>query len=180
MASPQTFAALFRGINLGGKNKVPMRELAALFGSLGHEDVVTYIQSGNVVFTSAGRDTKRLTAAIEAAVGEQFGLDVRVVLRTHAELEEIETACPFDDAVHVVFLDRPPAAADVEALDPDRSPGDSFAVAGSEIFLNLPRGAGRTKLTLAWFERRLGVVGTQRNWNTLLKLIAMTAERAGG
>ena len=141
---------------------------------------MTYIQSGNVVFGSAGRDTKRVAAAIEGAVAEQFGLDVRVVLRTHAELEATRSACPFDDAVHVVFLDRQPAAAAVEALDPDRSPGDSFAFAGREIYLSLPRGAGRTKLTLDWFERRLGVVGTQRNWNTLLKLIAMTAEQAGG
>ena len=180
MASPQTFAALLRGINLGGTNKLPMRDLEGLFGSLGHEQVATYIQSGNVVFRSAGSDAKRVAAAIESAVAEQFGLDVRVFLRTHAELEAVRSGCPYDDAVHVVFLDRAPSSADVKALDPNRSPGDSFDVVGPEIYLNLPTGAGRTKLTLNWFERRLGIAGTQRNWNTLLKLIAMTGERAGG
>ena len=180
MASRQTFAALLRGINVGGTNKLPMRELEGLFGSLGHEQVATYIQSGNVVFRSAGSDAKRVAAAIESAVAEQFGLDVRVLLRTHAELEAVRSACPYDESVHVVFLESAPSAAEIKALDPDRSPGDSFAVAGREIYLSLPAGAGRSKLTLSWFERRLGIAGTQRNWNTLLKLIEMTGERAGG
>ena len=80
----------------------------------------------------------------------------------------------------MVFLDQAPKRKAIEALDPDRSPGDRFSVVGREIYLSLANGAGRTKLTLDWLERGLGVAGTQRNWNTVLKLADLTAARAAG
>jgi uncharacterized protein (DUF1697 family) len=180
MGSAQSFAALLRGINVGGKNRLPMRDLEALLASLGHEDVASYIQSGNVVFRSADADAGRVAEAIESGISARFELDVRVLLRTHVELEGIVSKCPFGEAVHVVFLDGAPTADKVSALERSRSPGDAFEVSGREIYLSLRNGAGRTKLTLEWFERRLGAVGTQRNWNTVLRLVALTAERAGG
>jgi uncharacterized protein (DUF1697 family) len=175
----ETFAALLRGVNVGGRGKLPMPELVKAFEALGHTDVRSYIQSGNVVFRSRAADAEKVSAALERAIAEKFGLETRVLLRTHAELESIAAGSPFDEAVHVVFLDGKPKAAAVAALDPDRSPGDRFAVAGREIYLSLASGAGRTKLTLDWLERRLGVAGTQRNWNTLLKLVELTAPAAG-
>lgn len=175
-----TFVALLRGINVGGKNKIPMSELKSLFGSLGLEDVVTYIQSGNVVFRSPTGDEQALAARLGQRIDEVFGVDVTVLVRTAAELEAIAKHNPFlkggadPSKLHVVLLDRPPAASAIAELDPGRSPPDEFSVHGREIYLRLPNGAGRSKLTIDYFERRLGVDATARNWNTLTKLLALT------
>jgi uncharacterized protein (DUF1697 family) len=181
VAAPRTYAALLRGINVGGARSVPMAELTKVFCELGHEDVRTYIQSGNVVFTSPKAE-RVVTTDLVAAIEKRFGLAVTVMLRSHRELAAVEAANPFADVsgVHVVFLERAPSAKATASLDPDRSPGDAFALAGRELYLRLPTGAGRTKLTLGYLEKQLGVAGTQRNWNTLLKLIALTEPAAGG
>jgi uncharacterized protein (DUF1697 family) len=178
MAKAEGYAALLRGVNVGGRGKIGMPELVDLFGSLGHEEVASYIQSGNVLFRSSAPPAS-LASALEAAILERFSLETRVLLRTHGELEAIAAGSPFDESVHVVFLDRAPGDEAIAALDPDRSPGDRFRVVGREIYLSLPGGAGRTKLTLDWLERGLGAAGTQRNWNTVLKLLDLTAARAG-
>jgi uncharacterized protein (DUF1697 family) len=175
MPKTQTYAALLRGVNVGGRGKLSMPELVALVSSLGHTDVSSYIQSGNLVLSGVEVDP----AKIEAAIAARFGLETRVMLRTHGELQKIAAASPFGEGAHVVFLYRAPKKSAVEALDPNRSPGDRFSVAGREIYLSFAHGAGRTKLTLDWFERQLGVAGTQRNWNTLLKLVDLTAPGGG-
>jgi len=180
MAKTVSFAALLRGVNVGGRSKVSMAELVEVFRSLGHQDVASYIQSGNVVFRSTERSASSLASALEKAIEKQFALKTRVILRTHEELEAVAAGSPFDEKAHVVFLDEAPRRKAIEALDPDRSPGDRFSVVGREIYLSLANGAGRTKLTLDWLERGLGVAGTQRNWNTVLKLADLTAARADG
>jgi uncharacterized protein (DUF1697 family) len=176
----ETYAALLRGVNVGGRGKAPMPELVKAFESLGHENVRTYIQSGNVIFRSSAANAGKVATALERAIAEQLGLETKVVLRTHSELQATVAGAPFEEGLHVVFLDERPKRAAVAALDPNRSPGDRFEVAGREIYLSLANGAGRTKLTLDWLERRLGVAGTQRNWNTLLKLVELTVPPAGG
>jgi uncharacterized protein (DUF1697 family) len=176
----ETYAALLRGVNVGGRGRLPMPALVEAFESLGHEDVRSYIQSGNVVFRSRAGDAGKVAAALEGMLSGQFGLQTRVLLRTHSELEAISAHSPFDEAVHVVFLDGSPKPAAVARLDPDRSPGDRFEVAGREVYLSLASGAGRTKLTLDWLERQLGIVGTQRNWNTVLKLVELTVSAGDG
>jgi uncharacterized protein (DUF1697 family) len=176
----QTFVALLRGINVGGRALVPMPELKSLFASMGLEEVSTYIQSGNVVFRSAAGDEQDVADEIEERIAEAFGVSTTVLLRTPAELVEIAGNNPFlgGDAdvskLHVVFLSARPPAGAVEELDPERSPPDEFSVRGREIYLNLPNGAGRSKLTIDYFERRLGVRATARNWKTLTKLIELT------
>jgi uncharacterized protein (DUF1697 family) len=178
----QTYAALLRGINVGGRARLPMPELKALLAGLGHEEVVTYIQSGNAVFRSANGDRDAIAAAIESRIVEAFGLEVAVLLRTPPELEAIVTANPFLgretdlSRLHVVFLRAEPGPDAAARLDPARSPGDELHLAGRELYLHLPNGSGRTKLTLDYFERMLGIEGTARNWNTLLRLRAL----AGG
>ncbi len=181
----KTYAVLLRGINVGGKNKVPMPALRSLLQEAGYEGVSTYIQSGNVMLrSSVGADG--LAQAIEKEIAAEFSLAIRVVARTHEELERIAGANPFlagggaPTGLHVVFLDRVPEAAAITMLDPARSPGDEFSVAGNEIYLHYPNGSGRSKLTLDYLERRLGVTGTARNWNTLLKLVELTAPRSSG
>jgi uncharacterized protein (DUF1697 family) len=180
-----TFVALLRGINVGGKTIVPMPELRSLFASLGVEDVTTYIQSGNVVFSSSSGDGQALAVAIETQIADKFGLDTTVLIRTPTELAEIAGSNPFLGRetdltkLHVVFLGGPPTAGAVDELDPKRSPPDEFSVRGSEIYLHLPNGAGRSKLTIDYFEKRLGVRATARNWKTLTKLVELTQSGRG-
>ena len=172
-----SYVALLRGINVGGSNKVPMADLRALFDALGYPDAQTYIQSGNVVF-SARAGESALVTAIEGAIEEAFSLRVPVVIRSRAQLAAVASASPFDGAaptaVHVAFLSGFPTVASVAALDPDRSPPDTFAVVDREVYLHYPNGSGRSKLTLDYLERVLGVRATARNWNTVTKLLAMT------
>jgi uncharacterized protein (DUF1697 family) len=179
MTATKTFVALLRGVNVGGRSMVPMAELRTLLSSLGLQDVQTYIQSGNVVFRAPGT-ANRLAPRIERELAAGFDVEPAVILRTPAELERIARSNPYltGDAdvskLHVVFLDRPPTKRAVAKLDPDRSPSDELTVARREIYLHLPKGAGRTKLTLDYLERTLGVRGTQRSWKTLLKLIELS------
>jgi uncharacterized protein (DUF1697 family) len=178
MPAKPMYAALLRGINVGGKNRLPMSELRAVCHELGYFDVVTYLQSGNVVFAGGG-DPNTIVTGIEHSIGERRGLKVAVLLRTHPELAAVAAGSPFDEddpkKLHVLFLRDRPRAASLATLDRDRSPGDEFHAAGRELYLYFPNGSGRTKLTLDYFERRLGVTGTARNWNTLLKLVELTA-----
>jgi uncharacterized protein (DUF1697 family) len=173
-ASPTTYVALLRGVNLGAHNKVSMPALRTLVESLGHEDVQTYIQSGNVVFRSPA--TKDLAPGLEAAIADEFGVKAAVVLRTRQELEKAIAGNPFvaagadQKALHVVFLGSPPTRAAAKTLDADRSPPDEFAVGRAEVYLHCPNGFGRSKLGLDWFERKLGGPATIRNWRTVTTL----------
>jgi uncharacterized protein (DUF1697 family) len=177
-----TFVALLRGINVGGKTIVSMPELKSLFSSMGFEEVSTYIQSGNVVFNSPEDEGQGLAPGIEERIADAFGVNITVLLRTPAELAEIAGSNPFLGReadltkLHVVFLSGPPAPDAVGELDPRRSPPDEFSVRGREIYLHLPNGAGRSKLTIDYFEKRLGVRATARNWKTLTKLVELTSQ----
>lgn len=170
--------AFIRGINVGRRKRVAMEALREAFESLGHDDVTTHLQSGNVLFSArsaaaAGAD------AIEKRLDEKIGLDARVVLRTRNQLERAVAGSPFQVAeaggskLHVVFLSDAPTAKAVAELDPGRSPPDEFAVVGKEIYVVYPNGAGRSKLTADYFGRRLGAHATARNWNTVTKVLAL-------
>lgn len=173
------YVALLRGINVGGKNKLPMQDLARVFRDAGCERVETYIQSGNVVFRVATTRTRTLAAQIEQAILTEHGLTVPVILRSRAELAACIARNPFvaqgvdPDRLHVAFLATDPSASAVAALDPLRSPPDAFAVIGREVYLHLPNGAGRTKITNAWLDTRLATISTMRNWRTVQTLGAM-------
>jgi uncharacterized protein (DUF1697 family) len=174
-----TFVALLRGINVGGRNRIPMAELKAVFSRLGHDDVATYLQSGNVVFRSS-TGASEIAAAAEEEVAKAFGVRPTVLLRTPAELRKVAESNPYlqDEAdltkLLVVFLDGRPAAKAKARLDPERSLPDRFSVEGREIYLHLPNGFGRSKLTIDYFERVLEVRATARNWKTLTKLVELT------
>jgi uncharacterized protein (DUF1697 family) len=172
--------ALLRGINVGGKNNLPMKSLSALFTDAGCSDVRTYVQSGNVVFRANSSLAQRIPAVIEKVISDQFRLRVPVVTRTGAELRKVAKANPFlpaekDTAIlHVAFLAAKPTASQVAALDPDRSPPDAFTVRGREVYLRLPNGVGKTRLTNAYLDSKLGTISTLRNWRTVLKLLELT------
>lgn len=170
--------ALLRGINVGGKNKLPMAALVDLFEAAGCRNVATYIQSGNVVFDATAPVARRVSEVITQALMETHGLRVPVVTRTAAELSAVAANNPFAphdvSNVHVMFLQDTPDRKAVAGLDPGRSPGDIFIVQGREIYMHLPNGVGRSKLTNDYFDRQLRTVSTGRNWNTLLKLIELS------
>lgn len=172
--------ALLRGINVGGKNNLPMKSLSPLFTDAGCSDVRTYVQSGNVVFRASSSLAQGIPALIEKAISEQFGLRVPVVHRTAAELRQLAKDNPYlrtekdSTRLHVAFLAAKPTASQVAALDPDRSPPDEFTVSGREVYLRLPNGVGKTKLTNAYLDSKLGTTSTLRNWRTVLKLVELT------
>jgi uncharacterized protein (DUF1697 family) len=170
------YLALLRGVNVGGKNKLSMEALAKTFADHGCLDVRTYIQSGNVLFRAPARSIERLSTTIHEAIRDRFGLDVPVILRSLPELDAVVAGNPFlaagDDTakLHVAFLAARPTAAQIAALDVNRSPPDAFRVVGREIYLRLPNGAGGTKLSNAYFDRVLATTSTMRNWRTVAEL----------
>lgn len=154
-----------------------MKELVAIFAAAGAADVRTYIQSGNVVFESSAPEP--VVAAVTSQIAATYGYPGRIVLRSGDDLRKVYRANPFTkagalvEALHVYFLADMPLDAAVKGLDPERSPGDSFVVVGREIYLHLPQGMVRTKLTNAYFDTKLKTVSTARNWNKVGKLVAM-------
>ena len=172
--------ALLRGINVGGKNRLPMKDLAAMFTGAGASDVSTYIQSGNVAFKATPALIDRIPDLITLQIEKQFKLRVPVILRTGDELAATAAANPFLgpsadlDQLSVMFLATAPTPASVADLDPQRSPPDEFVVRGREVYLRFPNGQGKSKLTNEYFDRKLETTGTVRNWRTLQKLIELT------
>jgi uncharacterized protein (DUF1697 family) len=167
--------ALLRGINVGGKAILPMKDLAAIFAAAGATAVQTYLQSGNVVFDAA--DPEAVAARVTVEIAARFAYPGRVVLRSAAELAAAYRSNPFDGApietLPVYFLADEPTPEAVQSLDPNRSPGDTFVVRGRDIFLHLSNGMARTKLTNAYFDSKLQTVSTARNWKTVAKLVEM-------
>lgn len=150
-----------------------------MFEELGHEDVRTYLQSGNVVFEGRSSTSKKIAAEIEAAISKSFDLTVSVIVRTRRELERVAAGNPFQTkgvrptSLHVMFLAESASAKAIKMLDPDRSPPDEFEVRGREIYLRFPKGSGRSKLTIDYFEKKLGTRATARNWNTVVKVLEL-------
>ncbi len=176
MKGSSKHVALLRGINVGGRNMLPMKELAAMFAKAGCADVVTYIQSGNVVFHAPDKVVAGLGGVIAKQVEKQFDLRVPVILRSAAEINAAIRTNPFlkagesDELLHLCFLAEQPGKDLVGGLDAARSTPDAFRVVGREIYMQLVKGVSGTKLTNAYFDSKLKTVSTMRNWRTVLKL----------
>jgi uncharacterized protein (DUF1697 family) len=174
--------ALLRGINVGGKHIVPMKELAAIFADAGCSEVRTYIQSGNVVFRASASVVEQLPRRVEKKILERFGFPAPVILRTAEQISRTIRHNPFlragvpEKALYVYFLADLPSSETVTSLDPKRSAPDVFHVSEREIYLHLPNGAGNSKLTNAYFDSKLCTTCTARNWATILKLSSMMQE----
>lgn len=167
--------ALFRGINVGGKHILPMQELRDLLAELGFEDVQTYIQSGNAVF-SAAADPISLSARITSAIEECFGFAPRVLLLTVERLAAIASANPYPEAeatpkfLHVSFLTEKAGNADLDAMNALKSDSEQFTLTDDALYLHAPDGIARSRLA-AKIDRLLGVSTTARNWRTVMKLL---------
>jgi uncharacterized protein (DUF1697 family) len=174
-----TFVALLRGINVGGKNTLPMKDLIGMFAAAGCKDVRTYLQSGNVIFNATRRVVDRLPDRIAARIEKEFGYRTPVVIRTLEQLAEVATKNPFlaegaaENSLHVLFLADAPSPSRIATLDPDRSSPDAFLVRGREVFLHLPNGMARTKLTNAYFDAKLATTSTGRNWRTVTMILGI-------
>ena len=173
------YVALLRSVNVAGHGRIAMPELQAAFTALGHTHVTTYIQTGNVLFSSRSASAPKLVAALEARLAADFGSSPAVLLRTVADLARIGRASPFpargaDPARHhVTFLATAPGADRLAAFTVPVSGHDELVLDGLEVYVSTPDGYAGTKLTGAYLERHLGVVSTTRNWNTVTKLCAL-------
>ncbi len=173
------WVALLRGVNVGGGNRLPMAELRETLTSLGHTNVQSYIQSGNVVFESASTDEQMVSEAITNAIAERHALKVPVVVRTHNQLVTIARRHPDADGavepkfLQIQFLSAVPDTLMPAALDPNAYLPDRWSIDGREIYLTYPNGSGRSRLTIEVFERAFGVTATARNLNTVRVLAEM-------
>lgn len=175
---------MLRGINVSGQKQIRMAELHSLYESLDFLNVRTYVQSGNVVFESTEPDASKIAELIEAQIERTFGYSVSVFIRDTRDFKRIIDSNPFvnerreDPAkLHVTFLYKNPAMSAWGNLKPPDSEADEFFTGEKEIFLFCPNGYGRTKLSNTFFERKLNVPATTRNWKTVNALYEMASER---
>jgi len=176
-----TYIALLRGINVGGNNKLPMKELRVVLETLGLQSVKTYIQSGNVIFQSKRNDRALLAQEIGAAIGQSHGFTPAILLLTVAEFQAAMQANPFPEAenepksLHLFFMDPAPQDSDVSALAALQAESERFVLTEKVFYLHAPEGIGRSKLAER-FGRGWQVTITARNWRTVTKLMELTKE----
>jgi uncharacterized protein (DUF1697 family) len=181
----QTFVSLLRGVNMTGHNSVKMTELASLCRAMGCIDPQTFIQSGNIVFSvSDNTDPASLTSMIEEGIRDKWGYNVPAMIRTVVDLENIMSANPylgvpgFDPArMAVIFLHEEASQEQIERVAGVNYPPDLFSIKGKEIYTWCPDGFGRTKIYTNFFEKKMKVTGTARNWKTVKSLLDLASER---
>ena len=177
----KTYIALFRGINVGGTNVLPMKDLASLLENIGSQNVKTYIQSGNAVFQNREENASLLSSKIRAAIKKSHGFEPQVLLLTPKEIERAVESNPFPEAesepktLHVHFLASMPKNPDLGTLESIKSDRERFVLKDGVFYLHAPDGIGRSKLA-ANTERLLGVALTGRNWRTVCRVMAMAKQ----
>jgi uncharacterized protein (DUF1697 family) len=175
--------ALFRAINVGGKNKMPMARLQIVLESMGCSEVQTYIQSGNVLFASSGKSKAPITMKILDATEQEFGFRPQLLLLTETEFRQAIEDNPFDvpakepQTLHFFFLEKKPPQPDIAGLEKLATKTEMFQLVGNVFYLYAPNGLGKSKLAAA-AEKRLGVAATARNYNTIQALRALLDQTA--
>lgn len=177
------YIALLRGINVGGHNKVAMADLRELVASLGFAGATTWLQSGNLIFNGGRKTSTVLETLLERETAKRLGVTVDYVIRNTAELAKVVAANPFpkeaesDPSHHVVvFLKTAVAAKEVKELQDSIQGQEVVRGEGKHVYIIYPAGIGTSKVTGTLIERKLGTRGTARNWNTVLKLLALAGE----
>ena len=176
-----TYISLLRGINVSGQKKIIMKDLKALYESLGFENVETYIQSGNVVFESELKENT-LIDKIEKEIQIKYGFEVPVQVGSVDTFDDMMKACPFSDLdlvaegtrVMVTFLASVPSVEHVQKLMTYVKEPERLVVVGREVYLYCPNGYGKTKLSNNFIENKLKVNATTRNWKSVLKLSSLS------
>jgi len=173
-----TYIALLRGINVGGNNKLPMKELVTILEGLALQQVKTYIQSGNVVFQCERADKALLSNEISAAIDACYGFSPAILLLAIAELATAMAANPFPEAedepksLHLFFMDQAPQAPDLDALEAIKTENEWFTLIDKVFYLHAPDGIGRSKLAEK-IGRGWQVTITARNWRTVCKVMEL-------
>ncbi len=177
------YAGMIRGVNVGGHNMLRMDDVRAVCASMSLNEARTYLQSGNVVFRSARKDAGRLARDIEEGLRKLAGVDVKVFLRTAAEMRAVIAGNPFPvgpkrDPSHLVvmFLASEPAAEGKAAVVKANAGPEEVHFAGRELYIYYSAGMGRSKLSGTLIERKIGAAGTARNWNTVTKLLELVED----
>lgn len=166
---------------MGGRNKLPMRELVSVLADLGLKNIKTYIQSGNVVFASEESDTAFLSKKIKDAVNKNHGFAPEVILLKPDELEAAIAKNPFPEAesepktLHLVFLNGEPDEPDMSRLDKMKNESERFALQGKVFYLHAPDGIGRSKLAVN-VDKALDVTATARNWRSVGKIMLLAKQ----
>jgi uncharacterized protein (DUF1697 family) len=174
--------AFLRGVNVAGHAMISMKELPDLFLKLGLGDVKTYIQSGNIIFKNeTGQNDAVIEEKIEQEIKKKFDAKVSVMLRSVSDLKSLASRNPFlkepdfePSRMAVIFLQEKASQDAINKVKDIDYPPDKFSISGREIFIYCPNGFGRTKLYTNFFEKKMGVIGTSRNWKTISTLVDMT------
>jgi uncharacterized protein (DUF1697 family) len=176
----KTVISLLRGINVGGKNKLAMTDLKALCGSLKFTKVNTFIQSGNIVFSSGLEDLKEVSVKLESGIYKRFGLKVPVISRDVQELEQAISRNPFlkdngrqEESLYITYMESAPKPDEINKISGFSVPTDEFRIIGRQVYIYCPGGYGNTKLNNNFFENKLKVRATTRNLKTSKTLLDM-------
>ncbi len=181
------WVALLRGINVSGQKIIKMEDLKKAFESLHFEPVVTYIQSGNVVFGSTASDASHLRSQIQAKLSKTFGFEIPVIVRSLTEIGGVGRRIPFKkiransgERLYVSFLSEKPASGAAENLAAVKDQADEVRLSGSEVFILCRNGFGNTLFSNTFIEKKLAVSATTRNWDTVQKLLSLGQGLAKG
>ncbi len=178
----QKYISILRGINVSGQKKIKMADLKSTYENLGFQNVVTYIQSGNVIFNAERQSRIELVSTIEALIEETYHFHVPVQIRTNSEFESIIQGCPFGAVdidrdgtkVLVTFLSSAPEETAIAGIQEYVAAPEKLVIIGTEVYLYCPNGYGKSKLSNVFVEKKLGVEATTRNWKTVLKLYQLS------
>lgn len=179
-----TYVALLRGVNVGGKNILPMKALVALVEDMGGQRVRTYIQSGNVVFQSARTDCAQLSRQLAAEIHQRHGFEPHVLLLSPELIEQAIAENPFPEAeadpgnLYLSFLAATPAHPDLDKLERIKTATERLHLSANVFYLHAPEGVGRSRLA-AGAERALGVPMTARNWRSICQIRELARECGG-
>ena len=176
----ETYIAFLRGINVSGQKKIRMADLRLLLEGLGLEQLITYIQSGNVVFKTSETDKNVMENQIQEAIAKAYGFDVPVIVKDRSELEKIILANPYQNKeelegnkIYFVLPQKRPQTQLVKAMQEITFENEQFVVGNDCIYLRCALGAGKAKCNNNFFERKLKVNTTTRNHRTLTKLLQL-------
>ncbi|MBP0903532.1 DUF1697 domain-containing protein [Mariniflexile gromovii] len=173
------YIALLRGVNVGGHKKVPMATLRDLLTAAGFQKVQTYIQSGNVIFQSTA-EASELEKTIQNLILNHFGFEVSVILKTNKELQAILNNCPFSEEKkmesYFIMLNKIPDTSLVDEVAKIAYENEEVIIKKDALYFYSSTGYGRTKFNMNTSERKLKVVGTSRNYKTMVKLLSLSAE----
>jgi uncharacterized protein (DUF1697 family) len=180
-----TYISILRGINVSGHKLIKMEALRKLYESLGFRNVKTYVQSGNVIFTAKAGDLVKLGQKISQQIEKDFSFEVPVIVLSIEKLGQIIESSPFlnntdkDRAfLHVTFLSSKPGKYDLDAIEEKKQKGEELVITDNAVYLYCPHGYGNSKLSNSFFEAKLKVGATTRNWKTTNELLRIALEVA--